>query len=29
MCAFYWRQNKKADKREIVLEGSESFRYTY
>jgi hypothetical protein len=25
----YWRQNKKADRGEIVVEGLEGFRYTY
>lgn len=29
MVLFYWRQNKKADRGEIVLEGLASFRYTY
>jgi len=26
---YYWRQNKKADRGEIVIEGLEGFRYTY
>ena len=25
----YWRQNKKADRGEIILEEMEGFRYTY
>lgn len=25
----YWRQNKKADRGELIIEGLESFRYTY
>ena len=25
----YWRQNKRAERGEVVLEGMESFRYTY
>jgi hypothetical protein len=29
MTLYYWRQNKKADRGEVVLEGLESFRYTY
>lgn len=29
MVFHYWRQNKKADRGEIVLEGMEGFRYTY
>lgn len=29
MVFHYWRKNKQADRGEIVLEGLESFRYTY
>lgn len=29
MTYHYWRQNKKADRGEVVLEGMEDFRYTY
>jgi hypothetical protein len=29
MVFYYWRQNKKADRGEIVIEGLEGFRYTY
>lgn len=29
MVYYYWRQNKKADRGEIVIEGLEGFRYTY
>ena len=29
MVYHYWRQNKKADRGEVVLEGLENFRYTY
>lgn len=29
MTFYYWRQNKKADRGEIVIEGLEGFRYTY
>jgi len=29
MVFHYWRQNKKADRGEIILEGMEGFRYTY
>lgn len=29
MVLFYWRQNKKADRGEVVLEGLATFRYTY
>jgi hypothetical protein len=26
---YYWRQNKKADRGEVMIEGLEGFRYTY
>ncbi|KAH7088023.1 major facilitator superfamily domain-containing protein [Paraphoma chrysanthemicola] len=29
MVFYYWRQNKKADRGEIIIEGLEGFRYTY
>lgn len=29
MVLHYWRQNKKADRGEVVLEGMDNFRYTY
>ena len=29
MVFYYWRQNNKADRGEVVLEGMENFRYTY
>tara|TARA_R110002003_G_scaffold121_12_gene10737 strand:- start:3447 stop:3620 length:174 start_codon:yes stop_codon:yes gene_type:complete len=29
MVFYYWTQNKKADRGEIVIEGLEGFRYTY
>jgi hypothetical protein len=29
MVLHYWRQNKKADRGEIIIEGLEGFRYTY
>jgi hypothetical protein len=29
MVFHYWRQNKKADRGEVILEGMEDFRYTY
>jgi hypothetical protein len=29
MVFHYWRQNKKADRGEVVIEGLEGFRYTY
>jgi hypothetical protein len=29
MTYHYWRQNRKADRGEVVLEGMEGFRYTY
>lgn len=29
MALHYWRQNKKADRGEILIEGLTSFRYTY
>lgn len=29
MVFFYWRQNKKADRGEVILEGLDTFRYTY
>lgn len=29
MVLYYWRQNKKADRGELVIEGLAGFRYTY
>lgn len=29
MVFYYWRQNRKADRGEIVIEGLQGFRYTY
>lgn len=29
MIYHYWRQDKKADRGEVVLEGMQDFRYTY
>lgn len=26
---YYWRQNKRADRGEVVIEGLQGFRYTY